>query len=276
MDALRGLAATAVAWQHYTNSVPGFLDKGWLQLAGSYGWLGVEAFFVISGFIIPYALYRSAYKLKAYRLFLAKRLIRLEPPYLASVALTICLIYFGDLLIGRPHDARLTLPGILLHIGYLNVFFSYPWLNASYWTLAVECQYYLTMGLIFPCISSARRAPRLLAYILLASSCWLIPSVNFMFHYVFLFLLGIAMFQRHAGIIGQIEFWISAVVSSLGIYVSMGLPPFLAAVFAAVFISTWSLNWKIFLFLGDISYSLYLFHPTGVFAIVAFRQLGLV
>jgi peptidoglycan/LPS O-acetylase OafA/YrhL len=41
--------------------------------------------FVIFGFIIPYSLHRSQYKLLYFPRFLLRRLVRLEPPYLLHV-----------------------------------------------------------------------------------------------------------------------------------------------------------------------------------------------
>lgn len=46
LDALRGLASLAVCWFHLTLSEA---LPAWLRLSGAYGWLGVEVFFVISG-----------------------------------------------------------------------------------------------------------------------------------------------------------------------------------------------------------------------------------
>ncbi|WP_081599255.1 acyltransferase family protein [Prochlorothrix hollandica] len=58
---LRGIAALSVAWFHFTNGNVDFLDPGLLKFSGKYGYLGVEIFFVISGFIIPYSLWRSQF-----------------------------------------------------------------------------------------------------------------------------------------------------------------------------------------------------------------------
>ena len=53
VNALRAFAAIFVAWGHFS------LGQGtWLSWSGRYGYTGVYIFFVISGFIIPYSLYR--------------------------------------------------------------------------------------------------------------------------------------------------------------------------------------------------------------------------
>ena len=89
----RGVAAFMVMWFHFTFRLP----EGALRASGLYGYLGVEAFFVISGFIIPYAM-----DLRHYRLgrdsfaFIGRRIIRLEPPYVMSVLLILaCRIWPG-------------------------------------------------------------------------------------------------------------------------------------------------------------------------------------
>jgi hypothetical protein len=58
---LRGIAALSVVWFHLTNGNAAFPPNSGLKTSGSKGWLGVEVFFVLSGFIIPFALHRSDY-----------------------------------------------------------------------------------------------------------------------------------------------------------------------------------------------------------------------
>ena len=90
----RGVAAFMVMWFHFTYLLP----DGVLRASGLYGYLGVEAFFVISGFIIPYSM-----DLRHYRLgrdswtFIGRRIIRLEPPYVMSVLLILCVPYLAGL-----------------------------------------------------------------------------------------------------------------------------------------------------------------------------------
>lgn len=97
VEALRGIAALAVAWFHFTNGGQ-LLPDGWLKDSGRYGWLGVEIFFVISGFIIPYSMLRGGFRFpRDVGVFVAKRLIRLEPPYLVAIAIVIVLGYLSAL-----------------------------------------------------------------------------------------------------------------------------------------------------------------------------------
>ena len=88
VDALRGTAAFAVMWHHFTCG-SGFVQTSLLRWSGAYGWLGVHLFFVISGFVLPVSLDRRRYRLRQFGVELLRRLIRLEPPYLASLAVAV-------------------------------------------------------------------------------------------------------------------------------------------------------------------------------------------
>lgn len=82
IDMLRGIATLSVCVFHFTNGNKDFLSQNSLfKIVGSVGWSGVEMFFIISGFIIPYSLYKINYRYKAYSVFLIKRIIRIHPPF---------------------------------------------------------------------------------------------------------------------------------------------------------------------------------------------------
>ena len=87
INILRGLAALAVCLFHFTD---GFLQpENRLRIVNHYGYLGVDAFFVISGFVIPYSFSVKNYHIKQYWSFFKKRFVRIEPAYWASMFLMI-------------------------------------------------------------------------------------------------------------------------------------------------------------------------------------------
>ncbi len=136
----------------------GPLDSGIAHVIGSFGWLGVDVFFVISGFVIPLSLYGTDYRIRQFPSFLLRRLVRLEPPYLASIALTILLWHLSTLLpglLGSPPPYTLAQVGF--HLFYLIPLTSYEWLSPPYWSLAYELVFYIAVGLTFS-IFIARRA----------------------------------------------------------------------------------------------------------------------
>jgi peptidoglycan/LPS O-acetylase OafA/YrhL len=225
----------------------------------------VEIFFVISGFVIPYALNRAGYNIKHYATFLLKRIVRLDPPYLAAIVLIITLGYLASMTPGfRGAPFHISALQLLLHIGYLNVLFGYPWLNPVFWTLAIEFQYYLFIGLLFPLIKSSDGRLRLIVFGALVGISFLLPSIWFMPHYLCLFLLGILTFQYKTSLINKGPYILVALLLGVAAYYSTGAVEAgagLATAFAIAFIELKGAPLK---FLGNISYSLYLLHvPIG-------------
>lgn len=112
------------------------------------GWLGVDFFFVLSGFLLAGPLLRQRDHWPTwpeYRLFAAKRLLRIVPPYYAALLL-------AWLLAGWSGHAlfRVTPEGLLWHASFLHVFVPEHQFGiiAVAWTLALELQFYLLLPLI--------------------------------------------------------------------------------------------------------------------------------
>jgi len=176
-DWLRGLSAVTVAFYHFT----GGLD-GWIKSSGARGYLGLTIFFVISGLVIPYAMWRGRYRgLADAPAFILKRLTRLEPPYFAAIAITLALGYLSARAPGfKGSPFHVTPLALLLHVGYLNAIFHQPWLSPVFWTLAVEFQFYLAMLLLCGGLSSEKRVLRTGTFAAMAAAAMTIPGLALM------------------------------------------------------------------------------------------------
>lgn len=266
LDALRGIAALAVCWYHFTHGNATFLPDGLLKSSGTYGWLGVEMFFVISGFIIPYALHRGGYRVRDYGTFILKRIIRLDPPYLAAIGILIALGYTSTAMPGfRGAPFAPSFVQVLLHLGCVNVFFGYPWLNPVFWTLAIELQYYLLVGLLFPLVAQRSFVVRAAIFGGFAAAAFLLPAGQFVFHWLFLFMLGMTAFHLKVGILARRQFIAWVTVLALGAWSVSGLSIAVTGMATALLLGLFETNLSpAVLFFGHISYSLYLLHvPIG-------------
>lgn len=87
LDALRGVAALLVLATHLQSSIVGFYPSGWLAAHPAvarvmeHGAIGVDVFFLISGFIVFLAARRVIYAGRGVRVFLLKRFLRIFLPY---------------------------------------------------------------------------------------------------------------------------------------------------------------------------------------------------
>jgi len=278
LDFLRGIASFGVCWFHLCYFTYPTADDNFyhlLRLTGKYGWLGVQVFFVISGFVIPYSLYNSGYRLKHFPTFMLKRVVRLDPPYVVTILLTIFLGLAYTILTGHRFEvegAPVSTVRVLLHFAYLNVFFGYVWLNPVFWTLAIEFQYYILAGLTFPLLVSLKLRTRIISLVVLSAVCLAgrykvshgVRFDAFIFHFLFLFQMGIATFQYVVGIIRKKEFLIVLSAAILGCLVTLGFAQTMAGVFAVTCALLYRRRNFVSDFLGRISYSLYLLHwPVG-------------
>lgn len=265
IDALRGLASFSVCWFHLTNGTPTFLQDGYLKSSGAYGWVGVEVFFVISGFIIPFTLWQSDYSMRSYGRFILKRVVRLDPPYLLSILLVIALAYASLLYPDfRGKSPSYSLPQILLHLGFLNVFFGYPWINIIYWSLALEFQYYLLIGLIFPLLVSNKIVVRFgtVLFLWLVSYWW--SNERFVFAWLPLFLLGVIAFYYKVGLLGNGGLVVGIALFTIYTYLMVGVVIATVVLLASILILFVEIKSRLLKLLGEISYSLYLVHvPIG-------------
>jgi len=265
VDALRGIAALAVTWFHFTNGYKPEHWQRWLLASGAYGWLGLYIFFVLSGFVIPFSLYASGFHLSGFGRYVLKRVVRLDPPYLVCIGMIILLDYASARAPGFAGTPFVfSLPQFAAHLGYVNSFLGYSWYNPAFWTLAIEFQWYLFICLIYSLVASANPAKRWLAWCAFA---WL-PQLNdtnaTLLHFLPLFAVGVATFQARIKLISRREHFVLLALFGILNSLVMELPVGILAVMTALAISYWKAKSRWLLAAGTISYSLYLVHiPIG-------------
>ncbi|MEP7042042.1 MAG: acyltransferase [Dokdonella sp.] len=140
IDALRGIAALLVVWLHVADAflhVDGGIVRGaWLrELAAGVdvGRVGVVAFFLISGFVIPFSIEPT--RPAPVATFLIKRFFRIFPAYWLSIPLG---ALTGFWLLGGKFGGLDLLGNLTLLQGWLGV----PEAEGLYWTLRVELVFY--------------------------------------------------------------------------------------------------------------------------------------
>ncbi len=133
LDALRGIAATVVMLFHYTIQYPELFGQPSAPLNFPPGRYGVQLFFVISGFVIFLTLTRS----RSIWDFAANRFSRLYPPYWVCIAITFAVMFFNPL-----PGLNVTGWEALINLTMLQYWLQTAAVDGVYWTLAVELSFY--------------------------------------------------------------------------------------------------------------------------------------
>ena len=288
LDGLRGLAILLVIFYHNF----GFINYS------VFGWVGVDLFFVLSGFLITAILLNTVNAENYLKNFYARRILRIFPLYCLSLIIFLFILpYFFPL----KAQAQFYLDHQWWYWLYLQnwlLSFHFPittsYLN-HYWSLAVEEQFYL----IWPLIILWLRKPKpllifmiFLLILLLAarSAVWMqkIEGLNYTTFYTFTRIDGICIgcmlallhrinfnfLRNNTGVIV-----ILLAILNFGFYFlnQIGEFPYLAFVgyttFAAMFgllvheavsgetkVINFIFTRRILIFFGIISYGLYIFH----------------
>jgi peptidoglycan/LPS O-acetylase OafA/YrhL len=151
-----------------------------------------------------------------------------------------------------------------LHLGYLNAFFNYDWIVALYWTLAIEFQFYLSIGLLFPLIGHRSLLIRSVTMCCLGGLFLTTPNTALITHYVFLFLLGIVTYQFRMKFISTTSYLFYVAVLLVLLIASLGVATALAGVATALTISSINANGGgVLQFFGKIFTALFDSHVTG-------------
>ena len=265
VDSLRGVAVFAVVWFHLTNGNSLLQSPGWLRTSGRLGWLGVDIFFVISGFVIPHALYRADYRIRDCGRFLLRRAARLEPPYLVSLVLLIVLTFVSSRLPGfRGQPPSYSVPQLLSHVPYLTGLLGFTWINIVYWSLALELQYYLLIGASFPLIAHRTAWIRCLTVLSFICVGLAVPSELIVLHWMPLFTCGILAFLLRGGLLSVGWYAVNMLLALASVSVVLGGGVAAVGGATSLLIAFVDIDAPPLLFLGGISYSLYLIHvPVG-------------
>jgi peptidoglycan/LPS O-acetylase OafA/YrhL len=172
LDVLRGIAILGVLFFHGFRAEYGELPftgaRRLLILATQPGSLGVNLFFVLSGFLITGILLESRSQPDYYRRFYARRALRILPAYYSLL-----------ILLGILHQASAGFLGLsFIYLSNITNLFGVSMDYHPLWSLAVEEHYYI----VWPSVVRNLK-PRLLAQFSLAL-CLVIPLARAIaFHY---------------------------------------------------------------------------------------------
>lgn len=294
VEGLRGVAVILVFLQHYAMQAILHVDLDAVgaeiaALMRNFGTLGVELFFILSGFLIHGTLLRRR---PGFMAFMARRMERIYPTFLCvflPVAAAHAMFATGDV----PADFKGATLVLLANLLMLPGVFAFEPLMAVAWTLSWEMAFYLVLGIAVPALRMAEWPRHARVGLILAGIACLtwashglpdgigpfsspLPALPFLF--------GMLLFEAEdagawsvpggaglvAGLVSlTIGHWFSPSPLGRTLMETVALSLLCSAAFrgnnrAAAAMSIEALRW-----LGNMSYSYYLVH--GLVVVAAFR-----
>lgn len=294
LDGLRFLAALAVVMFHYAfrgeavgvMPSPGLPD--WFAAISKYGYMGVNLFFMISGFVIAW----SAHGRQPLD-FAAARLARLYPAHVAALTITFAVTLYA----GAPHFSATWLQ----YAANLTMFapsFGQPFMDGAYWSIVLELFFYGWVFLFLAFGIFEKHCTRIvlvwLAIALFNEHLFHIKAIRVIFltEFAGFFAAGILIYRWRAGLADLATLPLLALSLGVSVRTSLNLLPVIAVdyrtefsgllvcslvpvLYAIVYAATSPrksrLPSRIILPLGAISYPLYLLHQH--IGYIAFAQL---
>ena len=131
LDIFRGIACLMVLLFHYTTQYSKiFKNQETIQLFDfKYGGLGVDLFFIISGFVIFMSINRNISPFQ----FLIKRFVRLYPTFWICVSITFCIVHFSELI-----QYKRSFLDFIVNLTMVPDVFGVPKVDGVYWSLLPE------------------------------------------------------------------------------------------------------------------------------------------
>ncbi|AXB77580.1 acyltransferase [Novosphingobium sp. P6W] len=272
-QALRGLAALWVVLFHLHSG--GHASELFARAPRAVVWIfahgesGVAVFFALSGFVIAHSLRDATPSLGLLSRFVLRRAIRLDPPYWAAILTVLCL-GFIEYRIGHAPAPDVTGPQLAAHLVYAQSLLGFQNINIVFWTLCYEVQFYIffviSLLVAHKFGAKGRAGVRLLHFgiaAIWAAGYFSSPFEGLFVDLWFAFYLGVLAYRAPRSRIDAAQMAVLFVPVALS-QSPFGWVAFITALVLAVSLATGfvkdGLRSPPLLFLGTISYSLYLFH----------------
>ncbi|MDH5611273.1 MAG: acyltransferase [Gammaproteobacteria bacterium] len=305
IDGLRGIAALMVVIFHLSQTVEATFSShlpGIINDLIKSGHFGVEIFFVISGFVIAHSVRNGNWSFHYLANFGLRRSIRLDPPYWTIIVLEIGLIYLSQYFYPNLGAKLPDTKQLVAHLFYLQELLGLGHLIPIFWTLCYEVQFYLVLVsalVLYTNLKKFTPDDNKIAFTLFSILGLLtfLVSLGIFLHFLPESIPGLFIDRWHQFFLGVLTWWctisrgprwlfiitclftISALffapdVANLRIGSTIVILVVCILIYIAATtnnLSLW-LNSPKLLFLGTISYGLYLVHPSVGWRLIALEK----
>jgi len=264
LDVLRILAALGVCFYHFN-----WRDESTISRLFAFGYLGVNVFFCVSGYITPLVLVWSKFRFRDTGRFLVSRFFRLYPAFAIIALVEMTFYYFGNPLFGYgKHPEDITWARTLANYFLYADFVGQKWYVPVFWTLGVEAQFVIAILLVFPLLAHPNRVIASVAVLVWALAPVWAGRGPTLLSYSAMYAMGMVVFLRLHRSLPQWAFLILLACGFYGHYEGIsaraawtGLGTALIIAYLPQLSEQWSRRLKIDYF-GQLAYSFFLIHIT--------------
>jgi peptidoglycan/LPS O-acetylase OafA/YrhL len=279
LDALRGIGVLLVVLFHYTYRYYEYYGSTIPDFNFRYGRLGVELFFLISGFVI----FMTVEKTNSAKTFILSRISRLFPGYWFAIIFTFILVAF----FGLP-GLEVSWKAMLFNLTMTQELFDIPNVDPAYWSLFPELVFYGLIALVLVLNKHAYfdyvfSAWMLVVFVNLFTDIPLAVQELFNLRYGVFFIAGIQFYRWKKARENQTSFsrlQMTLLLLSLGftwysydMVSAFVITSFYGLFFLLIVNRLAFLNVRPLLFIGAVSYPFYLVHTCLGFIVM--NELGL-
>jgi peptidoglycan/LPS O-acetylase OafA/YrhL len=263
LDILRALAALSVCFFHFDDN--SFIGLSFVSNIFKQGHYGVDVFFVISGFVIPLSLEKMGFNFSDTGTFLYKRFLRLFPAFAASIVFVLIARYASGFTRASGTGPNIDFQNLLMNLSLTCDFFNARWIIPVFWSLSIEVQFYILLAISIPLLRHQSEIVRNTTLLLWTLFPLLGGSSSLVLRWTSLFALGITAFMMVGEYLTPVRFWLFGLVAFLVHWFTMGAgSAFVGALTVLAILYMPNVQSRFFVWVGTISYSLYLIHfPVG-------------
>lgn len=195
MDGLRGLAAFMVFFVHFNSQISPMVSAnwltGWVKYSTELGRLGVDIFFVISGFVI----YRGVFLAKnfSWGRFYRARVKRIFPVYWVALLMTLVIYTF----LNDPRMQFYNFTSFIRDVFLLSPLFHIKPIVSVSWTLTFEIVFYIVAPVIAILGKKLNANVRLSIFFVVASLLYGYLYIYAGSERMLMFIVGIMVFEFH-------------------------------------------------------------------------------
>ncbi len=263
LDNLRGFAALNVVLYHYTARFREIYDHSYpAKYDWHYGKYGVELFFVISGFVI----FMTLHKVESINEFASKRFLRLYPTYWICILITLA----ATSIFQPSKFESYTIYQVLVNFTMIQEIFKVYSIDGVYWSLLPELFFYVFIGFFYAIgwLSRVRTIAILWFTLMILNKLDLLPFGAYFLNleYGMFFLAGMLFYKLKFDKGNWIEHLMICTCLLIGYWThqSVGSLYVFLVIFTLFYLFIYDklkvVSCKPLMFLGYISYPLYLLH----------------